>query len=331
MTLYPLLFRNRFKMKVWAGSDIKPLKGMNADQALIGESWEVSAVDTTPSIIDNGPLAGKTLIQAQREYGAQLIGTRVAEKFGNAFPLLIKFISTAQDLSIQVHPNDHLAQLRHGCQGKSEMWYIIDCKPGACIYSGFSQKITPQELEQHIADGTITDVLQKHEVHPGDAFYIPAGRIHAICSDILLAEIQENSDITYRIYDYGRMGLYGTPRELHTDMAKDAINYDDMQSHAKHVDTVNGEHTPIMENAYFRVGTIATDRVYEVNRTETDTFTIYMCLKGNCRIRVTDATDSQSCVELRRGHSCLMPASITSYVIEPLDEGENLHLLTAEY
>ena len=173
------------------------------------ESWVLSGVSGSESVVAEGPDAGKTL----------------SEVYGGEFPLLIKFIDAHQDLSIQVHPDDELAAKRHGCKGKTEMWYIIGAEQGAHLYAGLSRNITPEEYAAKVEDGTITEVLADHEVAPGDVFFLPAGRIHAICGGCYLAEIQETSDITYRIYDYHRPGLDGKPRQLHTEQAKDAIDY----------------------------------------------------------------------------------------------------------
>ena len=173
------------------------------------ESWVLSAVPGSESVVAGGPEAGKTL----------------NEVYGGQFPLLIKFIDAHRDLSIQVHPNDALALERHGCKGKSEMWYVIGAAEGAHLYSGLAKAVTPEEYGRRVSDGTITEVLADHKVAPGDVFFIPAGRIHSICGGCYLAEIQETSDITYRIYDYNRPGLDGKPRQLHTELAKDVIDY----------------------------------------------------------------------------------------------------------
>ncbi len=173
------------------------------------ENWVLSGVPGSESVVAEGPEAGRTL----------------SEVYGGQFPLLIKFIDAHRDLSIQVHPNDELAYARHNCKGKSEMWFIIGASEGAHLYSGLAAAVTPEEYERRVGDGTITEVLADHKVAPGDVFFIPAGRIHSICGGCYLAEIQETSDITYRIYDYNRPGLDGKPRQLHTELAKDAIDF----------------------------------------------------------------------------------------------------------
>lgn len=326
--LYSLLFCNNFKDTVWGGHDIQLLKGLEPDSEPVSESWEVSAVAKAPSVISNGPYATYTLEDLIHIHGTELLGSRVAAKTASTFPLLIKFISAARDLSIQVHPDDYLALSRHGCMGKSEMWYIIDCEPGAYLYSGFKTKITREEYKRRVDDGTITDVLQRYDVHPGDAFFIPAGRVHAICSGILLAEIQENSDITYRIYDYNRPGLDGQPRELHTSMAADAIDYDNLDPLRSHITSVPNRRTPIVENEHFCVGSLPLTKEIEVSRPERESFIIYMCFKGCCRLTAHDVEAPIQNVIIPRGYSCLVPASITSFTLAPF-EGDAA-LVTAE-
>ena len=199
--LYPLLFQPNLYPVIWGGRKLKPWKGMVADDEPIGESWEVSAVPSCASIVTNGAFAGRPLDEVVKELPKEILGERVAALYGDRFPLLVKFIDAERDLSIQVHPNDEMAMREHGKMGKTEMWYVIDAKPGAYLYAGFKEEMTPQEYKRRVADGSITEVLARHEVKPGDVFYLPAGRVHAICGGILLAEIQQSSDVTYRIFD----------------------------------------------------------------------------------------------------------------------------------
>ena len=223
--LYPLLFRNNFFSKIWGGSLLKKLKGIeDNDPTPIGESWEISAVPGKESVVGNGSLQGRKLNELVTEYKEELIGRTVYDMYGETFPLLIKFIDAAKDLSIQVHPNDEMAKKYHDSFGKTEMWYIMDTKPGAKLYSGFKSLISKYEYGKRIEDGSICDVLASHDVKEGDVFYIPSGRIHAICSGTLLAEVQQSSDLTYRIFDYNRPGLDGKPRALHTALASEALD-----------------------------------------------------------------------------------------------------------
>ena len=224
--LYPLKFHPVLRTMVWGGDRIAAYKGIETDQPSIGESWEVSAYPGMESVVAEGALAGRTLSSLVEEYRGKLVGEPVYARCGDEFPLLVKFIDARADLSIQVHPDDAMARRVHGEQnGKTEMWYVMDSAPDAHLYSGITRPFTPEEYERLIAEDRIVDVLADHPVKEGDVFFLPAGRIHAICAGTFLAEIQQTSDLTYRIYDYNRPGLDGKPRPLHTDKAKEAIDY----------------------------------------------------------------------------------------------------------
>lgn len=315
--LYPILFEPNLHTIVWGGHRLKPLKGLAADDEPIGESWEVSAVPSSQSIVANGELKGKSLGDIVEDYGMDILGRATAERYGGQFPLLIKFIDAERDLSIQVHPNDKLAKERHDKFGKTEMWYVIDAKPGAYLYSGFKDIITRHEYRKRVEDGTICDVLAKHEVKAGDVFYIPAGRVHAICGGILLAEVQQSSDVTYRIFDYNRKGLDGKPRELHTDMAVEAIDFnveDDYLTHYSH----NINHPqPVIDSPYFKVKLLEVNRKFHRKMFKYDTFVIYMCLKGTCSITLRGGDYG---IQLKEGQTCLVPASVANYDVAPIDK-----------
>ena len=224
--MYPLKFVPILKSLVWGGEKIAPFKHIETSQHNIGESWELSGVRGNESVVANGEYAGRTISELVAQFKDRLIGKRNYARTGNEFPLLIKFIDAKQDLSIQVHPNDELAARRHnGSKGKTEMWYVVGADRGAHLMSGLSREITPEEYAARVEGHTITDVLRDYAVSPGDVFFLPAGRIHSIGAGSFIAEIQQTSDITYRIYDFGRLGLDGKPRELHTALAKDAIDY----------------------------------------------------------------------------------------------------------
>lgn len=225
MHYYPLLFETNLHSVIWGGNQLRPYKGLPSSGEPIGESWEVSAVPTSPSIIANGEQKGKDLITVISENPAAILGKKVARKYKDELPLLVKFIDAKRDLSIQVHPNNEMAMREHGKSGKSEMWYVIQADEGAHLYAGFKKEMTPEEYQRRIADDTITEVLADHQVKTGDVFYLPAGRVHAICGGIMLAEVQQSSDVTYRIYDYNRPGMDGKPRELHTELAAKALDY----------------------------------------------------------------------------------------------------------
>jgi len=210
---------------IWGGSEICEFKLIYPKQEGIGESWEISGVENNVSVITNGALEGMSLTDLLDRYKERLVGKRVYQKFKNTFPLLIKFIDAHDDLSIQVHPDDALAKKRHNSFGKTEMWYVIKAEPGAFIYAGLEKEITPEEYVEMVKNNTFTDVLKKFEVKEGDVFFLPAGQVHGIGAGCFIAEIQQTSDITYRIYDYNRKDAAGNTRELHTELAKDAIDY----------------------------------------------------------------------------------------------------------
>lgn len=221
----PIRFHPYYKSVIWGGEKICKYKGVEQPKANIGESWEISAVEGQESVVSEGPYKGMRLTELIERFGPELLGRKVFDRYDGKFPLLIKLIDANDNLSVQVHPNDALAKDRHGSFGKSEMWYIIDSEEGAKIYSGLNRKMTPDEYIRRVKDGSIEEVLAVHDSRPGDVYFLPAGRVHAIGAGNLLAEIQESSDITYRIYDYGRRDAMGNTRELHTEQAKDAIDY----------------------------------------------------------------------------------------------------------
>ncbi len=304
--LYPLLFEVNLFPIVWGGHHLRAFKGMPPTDEPIGESWEVSAVFGKESVVSNGPLMGKDLRALTTEYGADLLGRSVHEKYGNEFPLLIKMIDAERDLSIQVHPGDQQAMERHGCSGKTEMWYVVDANPGAFLYAGFSQRITKEDYCQRVQNGTICDALAKHYVHPGDAFFIPAGCVHSIGAGTLIAEVQQSSDITYRIYDYGRLGIDGRPRQLHTDLAIDVIDYAAHDNSVLHYTRQRNYPNEICSCEFFEVRRLILNAPLCRCLRHRDSFVVYMCLQGECRLG-----DS---VFLRRGKSCLVPAICTDNI-----------------
>ncbi len=326
LPLYPLLFENNFHVLVWGGNSLKPLKGLPADTEPVGESWEVSAVPSSTSVVSNGPLAGRNLAELTREYGPLMLGKEVAKKYGDKFPLLIKFIDASSDLSIQVHPDDALAGERHNCFGKTEMWYVMKAAPGACLYSGLNQPISKYEYTKRVEDGSICEVLQRHEVKEGDVFYIPAGRIHAICGGLMIAEIQQSSDITYRIFDYNRPGLDGKPRQLHTEEAKDAIDYKVYEDYRTHYERRLNKPVPLMVTPFFVVKLMETNRAFHRKLYKYDSFIAYMCLEGDCTIRINSTrgfgdgvmpAPEDTVVRLTEGNSCLIPAGVADLYITP--------------
>jgi len=315
MKLYPLLFEPNLHTVVWGGKRLRPYKGLAPTDEPIGESWEVSAIPSSASVIANGELKGRSIIDVIEAAPEDILGKSVAEKNGGKLPLLIKFIDAKRDLSIQVHPNDEMARRVHGKSGKTEMWYIIDAEPGSYLYAGFQKEITKEEYKRRVADGTIIEVLAKHEVKSGDVFYLPAGRVHAICSGILLAEIQQSSDLTYRIFDYNRPGLDGKPRELHTELAAEALDFKVADDYRTVYEEDNDRANHVIDSEYFSVRVVELSETFHRNLIKYDSFIITMCIKGDCRIKIRQTGDE---IVLREGNSCLIPAAIADYDITPL-------------
>ena len=315
MRLYPLLFEPNLHSVVWGGDQLRPYKGLASTDEPIGESWEVSAVPSSTSIIANGTWKGKDLISVINEHPEAILGKAVNKKYHGQLPLLVKFIDAKRDLSIQVHPNDEMAQREHGKMGKSEMWYIIRADKEAHLYAGFKQEITPDEYQRRIEDGSITEVLADHQVKAGDVFYLPAGRVHAICGGIMLAEVQQSSDVTYRIYDYNRPGLDGKPRELHTALAAQALDYHVERNYLTDYRAAKDQAIQIVDTPYFDVRIMELTGQFHRNLMKYDSFIITMCLEGACRIVIRH---SGAEILLRQGYSTLIPAAIADYDVIPL-------------
>lgn len=309
----PFRFTPILKSLIWGGDKIAPYKGIETSMSNIGESWELSGVAGDESVVAEGEYAGRTLPQLIAELKGTLVGEKVYKRFGTEFPLLVKFIDARADLSIQVHPNDELAQARHGKHGKTEMWYVVGADRGAHLKAGFSQKITPEEYERRVADNTLTDVLCDYAVQPGDLFFLPAGRVHAICAGSFVAEIQQTSDVTYRIYDYGRLGKDGKPRELHTELAKDAIDYTVLPDYRSHYVPAENSETELVACPYFVTSLYDLDAPAEKDLAQTDSFLVVMCLAG----RGTLVDDEGSETPVRQGETLLVPASTRSIRFVP--------------
>lgn len=324
--LYPLLFRPNLHPVVWGGRRLVPWKKIDtadAGDAAIGESWEVSAVPSSPSAVANGTHAGRPLPDVIAECPVGILGKAVAERYGNKLPLLVKFIDAERDLSIQVHPDDEMAQREHGKFGKTEMWYVIDAKPGAYLYAGFNKQLTAEEYKRKVADGTITDALARHEVRRGDVFYLPAGRVHAICGGILLAEVQQSSDVTYRIFDYNRPGLDGKPRELHTELAAKALDFNVYDEYRTIYRSAEAQANHCIDSPFFNVRVVDIDGPFHRNLIKYDSFIITMCIENDCLLRMRTTGDE---VTLHEGWSCLIPAAIADYDVLPLSGGSSGHV-----
>lgn len=313
--LSPFLFEPNLHPVIWGGNQLRPYKGMEPTDEPIGESWEVSAVPSSTSVVSNGAWAGRDLISVINEQPDAILGKAVNQQYGGKLPLLVKFIDAKRDLSIQVHPNDEMAMREHGKMGKSEMWYVIKAEEGAHLYAGFKQTISPYEYQKRVEDGSITEVLADHPVKAGDVFYLPAGRVHAICGGILLAEVQQSSDVTYRIYDYNRPGMDGKPRELHTELAAKALDFHVEENYRTEYSEADNKALHIIDSPYFDVRVMEINQPMHRNLLKYDSFVISMCMEGDCKIRIRETNDEMT---LRQGYCTLIPASIADYDVIPL-------------
>jgi len=312
--MQPLRFSPILKSIVWGGENIAPFKSIDANgQSKIGESWEVSGVAGMESVVDGSPLDGKSLNSI---LSRELLGNHVLEKCGGIFPLLIKLIDAAQDLSVQVHPSDELALRRHGTTGKTEMWYVVDATPGAKIYSGLSRPVSSEDYDRMVYDGSIMEALACHDAAPGDVFHIPAGRVHAIGRGCFIAEIQQTSDLGYRLYDHGRMGLDGKLRQLHTDLAKEAIDYAVLPSYRTEYQPVMDEEVVLVRCRYFVTSLFDLGRPVEKAVAPLDSFLSVMCIAGEGTV-IDEEPEGNYKSEIRRGQTLVIPASSRSVRFEP--------------
>lgn len=307
----PLKFRPYFKPVIWGGEKIAKYKGVTIDSDCIGESWELSAVPGYESVVAEGPLAGKTITQLAEELGADLLGTKTVAKHGKTFPLLIKLIDARSDLSVQVHPNDELAKVRHNCAGKTEMWYVVDCEKDANIYCGLAAPLTPQGYVEKIADNTIMNAVSAHKSAPGQFYFIPAGTIHAIGAGNLIAEIQQSSDITYRVYDYDRRDAQGNPRQLHTEEAKDAIDYAYPHSVKPTAEIFAQTTAAAVKSDYFTVDFVTENNKVIDYKGNGESFVLFMVVKGQLDITIAGNTTA-----VKQGETVLIPAAVSEFAVK---------------
>jgi mannose-6-phosphate isomerase len=314
--LYPLIFNPIFKEIIWGGNDIMPFKGLPSDNKKIGESWELSHVPENYSVVANGTLKGKNIDELIKEFDAELLGKKVIDRTGNTFPLLIKFIDAKDDLSIQVHPGDELAKKRHNSFGKTEMWYVVKAAPGASLYSGFSKQINAGEYVKRLEDNTIMDVLKKYEVEPENVFFLPAGRVHAIGAGCFVAEIQQTSNVTYRIYDYRRKDKNGNERELHTELAKDAIDYTLYPDYRTEYTPLKDKAVELVKCNYFTTNILDLNKPLERDLTSIKSFIVYICLGGS--VTLIDNNDYE--ILIHQGQTALIPANTSKVILRPANE-----------
>lgn len=320
MSLYPLKFYPILKERLWGGTRLGTLLGKELESDLIGESWELSGVNGDVSIVANGSFKGTTLTDLINRFPKEILGKSVLERFGKEFPILIKFIDAQKDLSIQLHPDDELARKRHNSFGKTEMWYIMDADKDAELIIGFKEDITKETYVDSLKNNTLTDLLNFEKVNEGDTYFISAGKIHAIGAGVLIAEIQQTSDQTYRVYDYNRRDANGNLRELHTELSIDAINYikqDDFKvDYEKEVNVSNA----MVNCPYFKTNFITLDKNVQFDVSTRDSFTIYMCVDGDVLIE-----NDFGSVQIKKGETVLVSA-ITSHILLSSDRAKLLEI-----
>ncbi|PZR20119.1 MAG: mannose-6-phosphate isomerase [Flavobacterium psychrophilum] len=309
MKVYPLIFDPILQDRIWGGTKLKTDLGKkNLPTDTTGESWELSDVAGYVSIIANGEYRGQSLTSLLERFPAEVMGYKVHEKFGNDFPLLFKFLDARDDLSIQVHPNDELAKKRHNSFGKTEMWYVMQADEGAKIIVGFKQKSSPEEYLEHLQNKSLIDILNIVPVKKGDVFFLETGTIHAIGAGIVIAEIQQTSDITYRIYDWDRVDAQGNSRELHVDLALDAMNYNTTNTQ-KHYTTILNQSNVMVNCPYFTTSYLPLKGSTGVSK-DGSSFTVYICTEGEFALETNGETYT-----FKKGDTVLIPASLKVYIL----------------
>ena len=320
MKLHPLKFTPVFKYRLWGGEKLKSVLNKEYSEDNIGESWEISDVEDGETVVANGFFQGKTLKDLIKSHKGEFLGKTVYEKFGNEFPLLIKFIDAKTPLSIQVHPGNEVAKERHNSFGKNEMWYVMEADKDAELIVGFDKKIEKKDYNTYVAGGAILDVMHHENVSDGDTFYIPTGRVHAIGAGVLLAEIQQTSDITYRIYDYDRVDAKtGALRDLHNDMAIDVIDFECHDTYKTSYESKLNVSNTLVHSPYFTSNFIVIEGTLQKDYSKLDSFVIYICVDG-----ALELVHNKNSFSLKKGETILLPASIDSIELQSLSEKSKL-------
>jgi mannose-6-phosphate isomerase len=306
--LYPLQFEPILKDRIWGGEKLKTVLNKPITSKITGESWELSTVEGDVSIVANGSLKGKSLTDIIEEFPNEILGTKVHEQFGKQFPLLFKYLDAREDLSIQVHPNDKLAKERHNSFGKTEMWYVMQADENARIIVGFKEDSSKEEYVENLNNNTLVSILDDVKAKPGDVFFLETGTVHAIGAGLVVAEIQQTSDITYRLYDFDRVDAQGNKRELHVDLALDAINYNKVDTYKEYQKKTN-ESNVVVDCPYFTTNFIPLDGQVEVSKSG-ETFTVYMCIEGSFEIEY----DGNK-LTYKKGDTVLVPAALNEFIL----------------
>lgn len=314
-------FKPILKEKIWGGEKLKNYLHKASNQKNIGESWEISDVKGDTSVVENGPLQGKNLQELINEFTSNLVGDKVYQQFGNSFPLLIKFIDAKEALSIQLHPDDVLAKKRHNSFGKTEMWYVVQADSTGNLIVGFSKDVDKEDYLNHLKKKTLTEILNVDAVKEGDLYFIPTGRVHAIGAGVLLAEIQQTSDITYRLYDWDRQDDKGNYRELHTEDALDAIDFKAQDSYKTTYSKQINSSTEIVSCPYFTTNILPVNGTVSINHNDKDSFVIYMCVKGEVEFKSNISSEV-----LAIGQTILVPASLKEFAVLSKEPAELLEV-----
>jgi mannose-6-phosphate isomerase len=306
MKLYPLQFQPILKDRIWGGTKLKTYLNKPITSEITGESWEISTVENDVSVIENGFYEGKSLNELINEFPEQVLGTEVFKRFGKQFPLLFKYLDAREDLSIQVHPNDELAAKRHNSFGKTEMWYVMQADDDARVIVGFKEKSSPKEYVQHLENKTLLNILDTKKVKKGDVFFLETGTVHAIGAGTVIAEIQQTSDITYRLYDFDRVDAAGNTRELHVDLALDAINYDVVEAQTTYLNAKN-KSNKMIDCQYFTTNFIPLNGKIDCNKNQ-NSFIVYMCVDGDFELIL-----NKEKYNYKKGDTVLIPAFLTDF------------------
>lgn len=314
MSLYPLKFTAIPKGKIWGGNKLNTILNKEFDPNIkIGESWEISGLEGDLSVVKNGFLEGNDLEELIEVYMGELVGDKVYDQFGIEFPLLIKYLDANDDLSVQVHPDNEFALEKHKAYGKTEMWYVIDAEKDAELMVGFNRPLDKNIFLDSIQNGNLSELINREKVDADCCYFLPAGRVHAIGKGVLLAEIQQTSDITYRIHDWDRKDSEGNGRELHLDLAKEVLDYTYEKKHNTDFERKLNESSELVKCPFFTTNLLEFNKPIENDYFNLDSFVIYMCLDGDCEIQI----ESEESVQLSKGETVLIPASLNSLTLTP--------------
>jgi len=320
--LYPLKFYPIYKDKLWGGTRFEELLGRkDVGTETCGESWEISSVQGDLSIVSNGYLKGNTIEELIEIYMDEIVGEKVYDKFGIEFPLLFKFLDSNQILSVQVHPDDEYAKKHHNAYGKTEMWYVVDADENAELITGFKRDSSKEEFVRAVNENSVTDLLNVENAEKGSVFYIPVGRVHTLGKGLLIAEVQQTSDITYRIYDWNRTGADGKKRDLHIDMAQDVIDYKKADNYRTEYEPSVNEEVNVADCPYFTTNIIELDSELDRDYHMLDSFVVYMCVEGSCEVQYDGGAEL-----IEKGTTVLIPASLKEVCLKPKSKAKILEV-----